>query len=89
MTDAAVVKRSAGAKNGGEQIVGEAGIERDSAFDVGAKSDLALNHDESAGLMLGKQIRGQHDVIVGVAFTGGAAKERQAAAKIGKYVPYF
>ena len=77
------MQRSAGAKDGGEQIVGETSVKRHSAFDVSAKADLALDHDESASLMLGKQIRGQHDVIVRIAFVVGAAEERQAAAKIG------
>ena len=84
--DGAVVQRSAGTEDGRQQIVGEAGIERDAAFDVGAQSDLALDDDERAGLVLGKKIGGEDDVVVGIAIGGGAVEESQAAAEVGENV---
>ena len=61
-----VVQRRAGAEDGRKQIVGKARIEGDSAFDVSAQADLTLDDDQGAGLMLGKEIRGENDVVVGI-----------------------
>src|SRR6185437_10240284 len=69
--DSSVVQRGARAKDGGQQIVGNARIQRNSAFDVSTQSDLALDYDQRASLVLRKQIRGQHNVIVNVRFAGG------------------
>ena len=85
--DGAVVQRGAGTENCGQQIVGEAGVEGHAAFDVGAQSDFAFDHDECAGLVLGEKIRGQDDVVVGIAVGGRAAQKAQAAAQVGEHVP--
>ena len=73
--DRAVVQRGAGTEDCGQQIVGEAGVERDSALDVGAQADFALDDDERSGLVLGKKIGGQHDVVVGIALGGRATQK--------------
>ena len=79
--DGSVMERGAGTKNRCEQVVGQAGIERNSALDVGAKTDFAFDHDQSSGLMLGKKIGGKDDVIVGIALRRRSAEEGQAAAR--------
>ena len=62
----AIVQRSAGTKNRGQQIVGKMRVERNAALDVGAQPDLPLDHNQGAGLVLGKQVGGKYDVIVSV-----------------------
>ena len=61
----AVVQRRAGTEDGRQQMVGEPGVQRHAAFDVGAQADLALDHDQRSRLLLREQVRCQHDVVIG------------------------
>src|SRR6476646_947105 len=63
-----VMKRSAGAKDGREEIIGEPSVERYTTFDVGTESDFTLDDDEGTSLMLREKIGSEHDVVVCVGF---------------------
>src|ERR1700691_4259202 len=54
--DGAIVQRRTGAENGGQQVVGKMGIQWYSALDIGAQTDLTLDHHQRAGLVLAKQV---------------------------------
>src|SRR3954452_13509479 len=83
------MQRCAGAEDGRKQIVGQAGVERDSTFDVSAEADFTLDDDQGAGLMLGEEIRGENNIIVGITFACRAPKESQTAAEVGENVANF
>jgi len=87
--DGAIMQRGAGTENGSEQVVGKSGIERDAAFDMGAQADFAFDDDQSSGLMLRKKIRGEDDVVVGIAVSRRGSEERQAPAEISEHVTYL
>src|SRR5215467_12047154 len=84
--DGAVVKRGTWAEDRGQQTVGKPGVEWISAFDVRAQADFALNDDQSTGLVLRKEIRCKHDVVVGIAFNGRRSQKCEAASQIGENV---
>jgi len=78
----AIVQGRAGTEKSGQQIVGEMGVEGDTALDVGAQPDFALDDHQGSGLILGKR-GGRHDDIV-VSVSSAilrAAGEREIAAK--------
>lgn len=83
----AIVQWSAGAEDRSQQIVGKAGVEGNSAFDMGAQSDFTFDHDQRSGLVLGKKIRGQHDVVVGIALPRRPAQKSQSPAQVGEHMP--
>src|SRR5882757_9236894 len=62
-------------------------IQRHSALDVSTQANLAFNHDESAGLMLGKKIGGQHNVIVSVHLPRTSATEGQLTSETSEGLP--
>ena len=82
--DGTVVQRRTGTKNGGQQIVGQLRVQRNSAFDIGTQSDFALNHDEGAGLVLRKKIGRQNDVVIGVAFREEEPPRTRSAAVLNR-----
>ena len=51
--DRAVMQRSSSFKDGDEQVARHVGVERDTAFDESAQSDVTLEHDKGTGLPAG------------------------------------
>src|SRR2546429_2063841 len=58
------MQRNGRSENGYEQVVGERRIERDSAFDIGFKADIPLDHNQGAGLIGGESGHRQNNFVV-------------------------
>ena len=59
----AVVQRAAALEDGAQQIARHHGIQRDAAFDERAQTDVALDHDQRAGLPSIMLLHGQHNFV--------------------------
>ena len=76
-----VMQWGAGAKDRGQKIIGDARIQRDAAFDIGAQANVTFYDDQRAGLILRKQICRQNYVVVGVSFGTRRATEAKPGAQ--------
>jgi hypothetical protein len=71
------VQGSAGAKDSREQIVREDRAQRHPTLDVSSQTNFAFDDDESAGLVLRKEVSGEDNVVVCIGFGGHGSAEAE------------
>ena len=76
----AIVQRSAGTKNGRQQVIRQPRVQGDTAFDVGTQANFALDHNQRARLVLGKQVGCEDDVVIGLSFGWGNTTKAEPGA---------
>ena len=57
----AIVQRQAGLEDGKQQVPRDAGVQAHAALDEGAQADIALQHDQRAGLVRRKMLHRQQE----------------------------
>src|SRR5438094_8472731 len=62
----AIMQRRTGSKNCSQEVVRKYSTKRHATFNISSQADLALDHDQRAGLILREKISGEDDIVVGI-----------------------